>query len=148
MSVEFIDCWDNQRENQKSAYTGDPVLMSPEDKIRFVHWNIIALQAETVEMLDTFPWKPWSKNFGDPEHWDPEALVGEAADVMCFLTNLLLVAGVDAGQLLDAWKEKIERNAARQVLSYDVSKPGWKCPVCGSALDDPAVKCTEDACAK
>ena len=146
--TNFEACWAAQHENQRNAYVaGDPVLMSPLDKIQFVHWNTLAIQAEVVELLDETSWKPWSKNFGDPDGWNPEAMAGEAADIMCFLTNILITAGVTPEQLLATWAEKILRNADRQASGYDVSSAGWKCPLCSRALDDPHARCTEPECA-
>lgn len=138
--------FDRQLKNQRMAYGVDFKLMSDQEKIEFVHWNMLALHSELTEMLDEYPWKPWSTDFAG--EIIPDAIVGEAADVLCFFVNLLLVAGITADDLEKAYMKKADINAARQLKGYNVGSPDWKCAQCGRALDDPGVKCTKQLCAR
>lgn len=142
----FNESWRAQQDAQRVAYGVHVEKMTGLEVIQYVHWNILAAQAEIVEMLDELPWKSWSKNFGDMSSVNPAAVASEAADLMCFVTNVLLAVGVTAEQFQAAWASKIRKNVLRQTNGYDVTSSQWKCAGCGRALDDSHVTCTESEC--
>ena len=65
---------------------------TPTERAEFLRTNVLALQVEIIELLDTYRWKPWAVDAGIPrEHRD--RVLDEAADVFFFLGNVL--AGLD-----------------------------------------------------
>lgn len=103
--------------------------------IDFLHWNVTALTDELHEMLAEMGWKPWAKS----RHINLEAARGEAIDALHFLLNIFLGLGMDAEAVKLAYDNKHKKNAKRQEEGYD--GVSTKCPGCGRALDDDAVKC-------
>lgn len=144
MSLRAI--FERQAENQRVAYGHEIDSMAAKERIDFIHWNVLALQAEVIELLEETPWKPWSKNFATGEY-HTEAIESEAADIVCFFVNILLACGITSEALEAAYFAKADKNASRQTEGYDVSDAKWKCPVCGRALDDPGTKCRPGYCA-
>ena len=142
--LSFEEIFERQVENQRRVYVGDPAEFSPHKATEYIHWNFLALVDEVAELLATWPWKPWSKNFGR-EKADPRKVAGEIADALCFLSNIARTAGLDGRDILHAWDEKTTRNRKRQEEGYDVSSDVWKCPVCREELDAPWTTCGHSA---
>jgi hypothetical protein len=121
---------------QIESYGQDPGELSDARAIEFVHWNVTALVDELHEALAETHWKPWATGTGFK---DKDAFKSELVDAWHFLMNLCLVVGMDATELFDKYRVKHEINARRQLDGYD--GVSTKCPGCGRALDDVAVRC-------
>jgi dimeric dUTPase (all-alpha-NTP-PPase superfamily) len=143
--MTLYDLMIKQLHNQIHAYGVAPDLLDDAERTEFIKTNALAAQAEVIELLDEHGWKNWSKDY-TTRFPSKEAAAGEAADVLCFLFNILLANNVNGDELETAYLEKVKRNAERQKQGYDVSKAAWKCKGCGRALDDPGVLCTEEWC--
>jgi len=92
--------------------------MTTVERMRYLRDQMLALQVEAVEVLNTAPWKPWATYPTDAEIDDAE-YVGELADVFIFFLNLLLVGDVSSNRLLEAVALKIEKNVRRANSRYD-----------------------------
>lgn len=104
--------------------------------IDFIHWNVTALTDELHELLGEVGWKPWAKS----RHINLDAARGEWIDALHFMLNLGLVLGLDQAKEITAlYDAKHAKNEKRQEEGYD--GVSTKCPGCGRALDDDAVKC-------
>jgi len=92
--------------------------MTTVERMRYLRDQMLALQVEAVEVLNTAPWKPWATYPADATIDDDE-YVGELADVFIFLMNLMLVGDVGERRFLDAVRRKITKNQNRHDTAYD-----------------------------
>lgn len=88
------------------------------ERMEYLRNQVLALQVEVVEVLNTSPWKPWATYPADAEIDDAE-YVKELADVFIFFLNLLLAGDVSPNRLLEAVARKIEKNVERANSRYD-----------------------------
>lgn len=116
---------------QIESYGNDPAEMDPERRAEFIRWNVLALTDELHEALGEVGWKPWATS----RHLNREAFMKELVDGLHFFVNLCLAAGITADEIVDAYKQKAEVNAQRQVDGYDGVTT--KCPQCKRELDTP-----------
>lgn len=114
-----------QRKLQVDVYDVEPEAADAD----YVHAMITGLFAEVGELAGEIDWKYWSKGRGN---YDRQRVIDEAVDVLHFLGNILLWAGVDGQELTRAYIAKLKENERRQVEGYDASLP--KCIVCGLSL--------------
>ena len=129
-----------QHQLQCDSYGADPFTLEGEELMDWIRWNMLACEDELHEALAETGWKPWATS----NHVDAKAFVHELVDAWHFFMNLLLCVGCDSSEFYAAYCEKHDLNAKRQADGYDGI--AGKCKVCGRALDDPHVKCTEDRC--
>ena len=133
-----------QAYRQRASFGIQFEQMTDEERIEFIRWNVLALQAELIEALDEVGWKPWASS----RHINREAFLGELIDAQHFLNNLYLVIGAEAEEITFRYLDKSVTNAKRQDAAYDGVTT--KCPVCFRALDDkfvlcgPKIGCTKD----
>ena len=144
--MNFDEWLESTRQLQLSSY-GVSLPFEPDDdgsyteqEIEWLRWNVLAATDELHEMLNEVGWKPWATS----RHLNREAYVGELVDVLHFVANMLSMVGVSGTELTRRYKEKQERNAARQRDGYTGVQE--KCPNCGRGLDDPGVTCTPFNC--
>jgi len=71
---------------------------------------VIALADEAFEMLHLLNWKPWKNE----KELDIDALKEEAIDALHFLLQIFILLGMDANEIYDAYKSKLEINYKRQ----------------------------------
>lgn len=109
--------------------------MSTEELIEYLKGQIMALQAETIEALDEMSWKPWTH--GD-KFVNRDTMLGECADILCFLVNIVLGLGFTSEDFYAAHQEKALRNIKRQEDKYDGVSD--KCPTCRRDLNDLKAK--------
>lgn len=126
---------------QMKSYGTDPGQLEGEDRRRFIVDMYTALVDELHEALNETGWKPWATS----RHFNRDAYVDELVDALHFLVNLFLVADVEPEEVAERYVRKNQRNAERQKAGYDGVT--GKCAVCGRALDDTNVNCTEEKCA-
>lgn len=112
----------------------DYARMSTEELVDYIKNQVLALLDEGHEALNEVSWKPWAKD----TFVNHEALRGELADILCFLVNLALAAGMTADDFYAAHQEKALRNIKRQEAGY--SQRAGKCPGCLRAIDDLVAK--------
>lgn len=110
----FHDYLNRQFLLQKEAYDLDIDELSGWERVEFIKWNILAAQTELSEVLGETCWKPWATYTEDQDFKDKDKYVEELVDVMHFIANLLLVAGVDDHDLSELFIEKQAVNRARQ----------------------------------
>lgn len=110
----FRDYLARQRNLQIGGYGKDPAKYTGDDATNFIKWNILAAQAELAEVLGETCWKPWATYDVGEVFKDRDKYVEEIVDVMHFIANLLIVAGVTDEELSAAFIEKQRVNAARQ----------------------------------
>lgn len=121
----------DQRLLQRTAFQRDPAALSGEELVEFVRWNTLAAVVELGEMLEPVRgWKPWdTKHRGDAAGINDsearEKFVDEGVDVLHFIANLLLTAGVTDAELSEAFKRKQDKNRARQESGYDGRGAAW-----------------------
>lgn len=130
----------DQQNLQEKSYGYNFAMMTDEDRVRFITWNILALEDELHEALNEIGWKPWTAS----NHVNENALRGELIDAFHFLMNLFIVSGMNHVDVFDAYQAKRIVNAKRQLDGYDGLST--KCRHCSRALDDPAVSCTSEQC--
>lgn len=109
--------------------------MSTEELIEYLKGQIMALQAETIEALDEMSWKPWTHG---EKTINREAMLGECADILCFLVNIVLGLGFTADDFYRYHQEKALRNIKRQEDKYDGKAD--KCPGCKRDINDLKAK--------
>jgi len=80
----------------------------------FIKDQILALNCELMEALQTTPWKNWKKQ--QPSNF--KAFREELIDCWHFLINLSLSAGLDEESLFKAFMEKNKINNQRQDEGY------------------------------
>lgn len=119
--VDFEDMW---RERTADELT------------RYVTMNLNAAFLELAEAQQETPWKPWV-TIDKQLAWraNGERFAGELVDVMFFIANALLAAGVTDEWLAEHYAAKMAVNQRRQVEAYD--GVSTKCPTCKRALDEP-----------
>jgi dimeric dUTPase (all-alpha-NTP-PPase superfamily) len=129
-----------QRELQVKHYGAAPDTLEGKERIQFVKDMHIALTDELHEALAEVSWKPWAK----AEYFNEAAYKGELVDAFHFFMNLMMAGHITAEDLFEGYVKKNALNAKRQIEGYD--GVSTKCPGCGRALDDEAVKCTKSQC--
>jgi NTP pyrophosphatase (non-canonical NTP hydrolase) len=112
----------------------DYTRMSTEELVEYIKNQVLALLDEGHEALNEVSWKPWAKD----TFVNHAELRGELADILCFLVNLALAAGMTADDFYAAHQEKALRNIKRQEAGY--SQREGKCPGCLRAIDDLKAK--------
>lgn len=106
--------------------------IAPDVWADYVRTMTLAAITELVEFLQEVGWKPWSSDEGS---MNSERALGELADVLHFVFNVLLAVGRTGADLADAYLAKVEVNVDRQLQGYDSSAD--KCPNCGRSLSAP-----------
>lgn len=128
--MNFTSWLNSTLDLQRTAYDVDPPYLDPEERAEFIRWNVLAATDELHEALGEVGWKPWATD----RYFNRDAFVGELIDVMHFVANLLVTAGVTGDELSQRYHSKQRRNAYRQEVGYD-GKTG-KCPTCRRDLED------------
>lgn len=85
-----------------------------EKRTAYVRNMTLAGMIELGEALNEWGWKPWSQRRGV----DTDKYKAELADVMCFIINLALAAGLNAQDLFNATSTKQKINVERQRAGY------------------------------
>ena len=127
--MNFTSWLNSTLDLQRTAFDVDPPYLDDEERAEFVRWNILAATDELHEALNEVGWKPWATD----RYFNRDAFVGELIDVMHFIGNLLVTAGVTGEELSQRYHSKQQRNRYRQVVGYTGLE---KCPTCRRALDD------------
>lgn len=138
----FADWIAETKKLQIEAYGQDPTLLTGEDRVEYIKWNVLAAIDELMEMLGEVGWKNWATS----RHVNEDAAGGEMIDLLHFASNLLLALHWDDEKLNTAYLAKMSKNRTRMASgTYD--GVSGKCPICRRALDDENTKCTETECA-
>lgn len=85
-----------------------------EERTVYTRDMTLACVVELTEALNEWGWKPWSSRRGV----DVEKYKAELADIMCFVMNLSIAAGISAQDLYDATAAKQKINVERQRVGY------------------------------
>lgn len=124
-----------QRDLQIKMGQADPMKMNEEERALFIKDMVLASTDELHELLAEVGWKPWATS----RHVNRDAAVGELIDLLHFVLNIGLALNVTGEELYLKYMAKRQKNIKRQEEGYDGVTT--KCPGCGRALDDDAVKC-------
>lgn len=131
----FRQVFDSQEHFQK-LLGHDVSTMSTQELANYVKDQVLALLDEGHEALAEVSWKPWAKD----QFVNHKELGGELADILCFLVNLALAAGLTADDFYRLHQEKALRNIKRQEKAGGYSQVEGKCPTCRRAIDDLKAK--------
>lgn len=93
------------------------------ERVELVKQYILAAEDELHEVLNETSWKPWATGV----KFNEENIKRELVDVLCFLVNLCLLAGMSPLDLAGRHAAKTKVNIARQETGYTDQA---KCPVC------------------
>ncbi len=135
-----------QRALQRKSFGLDPVMLTTEAAIEFIHWNVTALTDELHEMLAEIGWKPWASS----KHIHGAPAAKEMIDAWHFFMNIMLALGpfISQGQgdsfpcnteeLAQWWQNayyaKKAINEQRQIEGYD--GVSTKCTTCKRELSE------------
>jgi dimeric dUTPase (all-alpha-NTP-PPase superfamily) len=125
----FSDWLIETKELQEQFYGKKFEDFDHDELVQWVRINILAAEDELHEALGEISWKPWAKS----EFFNREAYLGEIVDVLHFVGNLLVGAGITDAELNEAYLDKMERNRQRQRTGYTGLD---KCMRCKRAVDD------------
>jgi len=114
----------------------DYSTMDTQELANYIKDQVLALTDEAHEALAEVSWKPWAKD----QFVNHAQLGGELADILCFLVNLALAAGLTSEDFFLLHEEKALRNIARQQKAGGYTVLEGKCPTCRRAIDDLKVK--------
>jgi hypothetical protein len=128
--MNFTSWLNSTLDLQRTAFDIDPPYLEGDDRAEYVRWNVLALEDELHEALNEVGWKPWATD----RYFNRDAFVGELIDVMHFVANLLVTAGVTGEELSQKYHSKQQRNRYRQEVGYTGVE--GKCPTCRRDLDD------------
>lgn len=118
--------------------------MTDSERQVYIRDMTLAGIVEMTELLDETHWKPWAtRPEGDPIIPSPTRYLGEMADVLIFIMNLMLAGGISMTDLAKAAEAKQEKNLKRWTNGYD-GKSG-KCLGCKRSYDDEGVNCYPSA---
>lgn len=94
----------------------DPRAFSPVPATRaaYVKDMVLAASDELMEMLRRTPWKPWKKQ----QEWDEAGYRNEWVDLLHFVLNLALVAGITPQQAFAGYMHKNKVNHTRRSDGY------------------------------
>ena len=121
-----------QLQLQTEAFGIDPPGLRSDARADYATWNSFAAEDELHEAMRELQWKPWANERGE---WiNRDAFVGEIVDVLHFVGNLLLMAGVQGDELWHRYRAKVNVNIERQRTpgGYDGRKGAS-----GRAYDEP-----------
>lgn len=105
-----------QHDAQRSFYHIRPEDMTTQARMENMRTNALAAVAEIIEVIDETGWKPWKSNgFGTVNH---AAFADEMADVLLFLFNMAIGAGVSGTDLARALEDAWQKNETRQRDGY------------------------------
>jgi dimeric dUTPase (all-alpha-NTP-PPase superfamily) len=125
---------DDLLEHQRLLQLGfgnDLTVMPLDARCEFIKDMVLAATDELHELLNEIHWKPWSS--ADP-FINLDYYRGELVDVLHFVLNLALAAGLTGEEIERAYIAKAGVNRKRQAAGY--TNDG-KCEVCGRAADEP-----------
>lgn len=88
----------------------------------YIFWNLFAAQQELAEAAVEFSWKPWAVDF---PFVNRERMLDEIVDANHFLGNILVGMGVTDEEYERAYRQKQDKNRARQASgTYSAKKGG------------------------
>lgn len=93
----------------------------------------LAIMLEIAEAIEKTAWKPWLTEI-PPDPLPHDAFKKEMVDVLHFMVNLCILAGITPDELYQGYRVKNLINIERQNGVYDGRST--KCPGCNDALDD------------
>lgn len=122
----------------QSTYFGVNYEQLKDEKLAdYLMEQAFAAASELVEAMNEVRWKTWAVKRGE---MDPVAFKCEIVDMLHFVGNMLVAAGITEEELWTEYQAKQQRNVARVTAGYD-SKAS-KCPRCQRELDKPGAVIT------
>ncbi len=121
-----------QLEFQVFLYGQHPATLDTLARISYLRDMAIALQCETVEMLDEVGWKPWASS----RHVNVELAQSELIDMGHFLFSLAAGLGMSPRKFYEKFLEKQTENRRRALEGY--TGVAEKCVICGRDCGDVA----------
>ena len=93
---------------------------NPEKLMAALRDNVLALQVEVSELLDSFPWKPWRKMTS--QTYDYENAKEEVVDIIFFLAGICEITGITAEGIEDKFIVKLAENYNRINYGYNIKR--------------------------
>ena len=81
---------------------------------RFITLSFVGIITEACEALENTPWKPWKQSTA----YNKIEFQKELIDLLHFVVNLLLVAGMEPEDVYRMYKDKHEKNMKRNKKGY------------------------------
>lgn len=102
-----------QRAMQETVYGVKPQDLDGEDLAEYIRLNVLAATDELHEVLAETGWKPWKRS--ELGRINRQEFADEIVDVLAFVANLALAAGIDGHELtwrlVGKWHENERRQA-------------------------------------
>jgi len=115
MRMTLHDLLARQHAAQRS-FGFDPTRATPDERMANARLSHTGAVTELTEVMDEIGWKPWkASTYGTV---NTERVADELADVLLFVVNLALVAGVTGDQLQEAIEAAWRKNERRQREGY------------------------------
>lgn len=106
-----------QGDAQRRMRPGYTFPLEGEALAEYIRLNVLAATDELHELLAEVGWKPW-KSAGYGKIANRQRYIDELADVILFVLNLGVAAGVSGHELYSAIEKKWRVNEARQQKGY------------------------------
>jgi dimeric dUTPase (all-alpha-NTP-PPase superfamily) len=121
MDERLSELLQHQLDLQRNTFKVDPTVMTDDERLEYLRFNVLALEDELHEMLNETSWKPWTRG-----SWINELnALGELADAWHFFLNIMLVLRPQEGTFALAsrfgqmYADKRSVNAHRQANDDD-----------------------------
>lgn len=127
---------------QRESYGADPSKLTGDERARYFAEMGFAAVVELGEMSNEIGWKSWGSDRGI----DRPKYLKEAVDVLHFVANLLVLAGISDEELNTAYLAKMQTNRDRMLSGAYDGRVAGKCPTCRRSLDDVGAAAESDLC--
>lgn len=112
----FMDIFETLRDYHKQL--GYPHIGGSPEEDRRQHCEFcLALHAETTELLDAVPWKPWRPV--DYKQPDRTNIAEEIVDIMFFLGSIRELWAISSVELSEVFERKLIENKRRILIGYN-----------------------------
>lgn len=92
-----------------------PMIMNLSEREQETKEQILAMQAELIELLNEINWKPWKKK---QKKVDQHELRFEIIDLFHFLLNIAIIWGMNSEDIAAYYRAKNKENHRRQDNGY------------------------------
>jgi len=114
--MDFRELFEHQLESQVERGASRPADRPDTERMEYLRTQALGAVAELMEALDENGWKPWKREgFGETRAF---FMGEEIADVIVFVTNMALAAGLTADDIDGALRRTFLKNSFRQKSGY------------------------------
>lgn len=126
---------------QRESYGLSPAFFDPEARAAYFREMAFALVVELGELSNEVGWKSW----GTDRTLNRANYLKESVDVLHFIANLMVLAGITDKELNEAYNAKYAVNQARMATGTYDGRVENKCISCKRSFDD-VKRATGDIC--